>query len=196
MKFKFWSLFCATLLIFSTGCSSKKKKHDAFAEKPEAAAVMPKNVAKGTPSNQLSPKTPEQTKPPEAAVKVHHTLWSYRGLTGPEMWGDLKPEFQTCKSGKLQSPIDLKWAKPKKHGTITFQYNESPYQLMDNGHTVKAIFAPGNFVTINGDKYELVQMHFHSKSEHTISGKQYPLEAHFVHKDAKGNLAVIAVLFV
>jgi len=38
-------------------------------------------------------------------------------------------------------------------------------------------------------------MHFHSPSENHIRGKSYPLEAHLVHKDEDGNLAVIAVMF-
>jgi carbonic anhydrase len=40
-----------------------------------------------------------------------------------------------------------------------------------------------------------VQVHFHSPSEHTIAGKSFPLEAHFVHKNDKGELAVLGVLF-
>ena len=33
--------------------------------------------------------------------------WSYEGEEGPEHWADLAPSFQTCKLGRLQSPIDI-----------------------------------------------------------------------------------------
>ena len=39
------------------------------------------------------------------------------------------------------------------------------------------------------------QFHFHSPSENTINGQYYPLEAHFVHADQDGRLAVIGVMF-
>jgi len=40
-----------------------------------------------------------------------------------------------------------------------------------------------------------VQFHFHTPSEEKINGKTYPLVAHIVHKDDRGKLAVVAVLF-
>jgi carbonic anhydrase len=38
-------------------------------------------------------------------------------------------------------------------------------------------------------------VHFHAPSENQIMGKSYPLEAHFVHADPNGNLAVLAVMY-
>jgi carbonic anhydrase len=46
-----------------------------------------------------------------------------------------------------------------------------------------------------GRTFELKQFHFHSPSENTINGKHFPLEAHLVHADKDGNLAVVAVMF-
>ena len=43
-------------------------------------------------------------------------------------------------------------------------------------------------------RYNLLQFHFHTPSEHTVDGKQYAMEAHFVHQNKQGNLAVIGVL--
>jgi carbonic anhydrase len=40
----------------------------------------------------------------------------------------------------------------------------------------------------------LLQFHFHRPSEHTIGGKNFPMEVHFVHQHASGGLAVIGVL--
>jgi carbonic anhydrase len=48
---------------------------------------------------------------------------------------------------------------------------------------------------VDGADFELKQFHFHSPSENTIKGRSFPMEAHFVHADAKGNLAVVALMF-
>ena len=37
----------------------------------------------------------------------HAVHWSYAGTKGPEHWGDLSPNFAACKSGRMQSPIDI-----------------------------------------------------------------------------------------
>ena len=48
---------------------------------------------------------------------------------------------------------------------------------------------------LNSVNYQLLQFHFHAPSEHTVDGKTYPLEFHFVHRDSTGRLAVVG-LFV
>jgi carbonic anhydrase len=50
------------------------------------------------------------------------------------------------------------------------------------------------FVSGGGDHYDLVQLHFHKPSEEAIDGRHYAMVAHFVHRNAKGDLAVVAVL--
>lgn len=40
-----------------------------------------------------------------------------------------------------------------------------------------------------------MQFHFHTPSENHINGVTYPLEVHFVHKNAKGELLVVGVLY-
>ena len=49
-------------------------------------------------------------------------------------------------------------------------------------------------ITVGADHYELVQFHFHRPSEEQIHGKHYAMVAHLVHKNDKGELAVVAVL--
>jgi carbonic anhydrase len=48
---------------------------------------------------------------------------------------------------------------------------------------------------VDSIQFDLKQFHFHAPSEHLIQGTSYPMEAHFVHADKDGNLAVIAVMF-
>ena len=53
-------------------------------------------------------------------------------------------------------------------------------------------------LTLDGKRYDLVQFHIHTPSEHTVIGRQYPMEMQFVFisgdTDAT-SFAVVAVLF-
>jgi carbonic anhydrase len=51
-------------------------------------------------------------------------------------------------------------------------------------------------MTSHGKDYTLLQIHFHTPSEHVTNGKPAPMEAHFVHKAADGALAVLGVFYV
>ena len=53
---------------------------------------------------------------------------------------------------------------------------------------------PGNGITLDGTRFELLQFHFHHGSEHTLDGAQLPMEMHLVHRSDRGALAVIGVL--
>jgi carbonic anhydrase len=55
--------------------------------------------------------------------------------------------------------------------------------------------APGSLLRVGGKTYTLKQFHFHHPSEEHVNGKVLPLEAHLVHQDSEGRLAVAAVPF-
>jgi carbonic anhydrase len=52
------------------------------------------------------------------------------------------------------------------------------------------------YVTLAGVRYDLIQFHFHTPSEHRFEGRSTPLEMHLVHRDAAGSLLVIGVPLV
>ena len=132
---------------------------------------------------------------PVPGLPASHDLhWEYNGTTGPQSWGQLKPEFQACNTGSRQSPIDIRDGIKVQLEPIQFDYRPTPFRVIDNGHTVQVNLDPGNGITVSGHRYELVQFHFHRPSEERINGRQYEMVAHLVHKDAQGKLAVIAVL--
>jgi carbonic anhydrase len=124
---------------------------------------------------------------PAAASEQHH--WSYAGDEGPSHWGG------TCGSGKAQSPIDIRSAAAKSENLppLAIDYRPGALHIIDNGHTIQVNVEPGSSVVVGKDRYPLVQFHFHKPSEEMIDGRRFAMVAHFVHKDAKGNLAVIAV---
>ena len=133
---------------------------------------------------------------PYAAMAQEHPAheWGYTGSEGPEHWGDLTPEFATCKTGHSQSPVNIVGAKSAALPPIQFEYKPSPLHIINNGHTIEIIYAPGSFIKIGDKRYELKQFHFHHPSEETINGKHFPVELHLVHSDATGHLAVVSVL--
>jgi carbonic anhydrase len=122
-----------------------------------------------------------------------HT-WDYGDAHGPGHWGELKPEFAACKNGHHQSPIDIRNPQKADLPPILFDYNPSPLDIIDNGHTIMINYAAGSSISVGGKKYALKQFHFHRPSEEKIKGKGYDMTLHLVHADQDGNLAVVAVL--
>ncbi|WKL55154.1 carbonic anhydrase family protein [Pseudomonas kielensis] len=121
--------------------------------------------------------------------------WGYTAPSGPESWSELKSEYRLCTSGKEQSPIDI-------HDTVqagveppTFTYRPSTATVLNNGHTIQVSPQEPGGITLASGAYSLVQMHFHTPSEEKIQGRSYPLNAHLVHRNTAGELAVVALLF-
>jgi carbonic anhydrase len=129
----------------------------------------------------------QQANPPKA--------WSYTGPQGPAHWGTLNTDYAACKTGRHQSPIDIQHETPADLPAIQFSYVPAPLRILDNGHTIEVVVAPGSFIQVGEQKYELQQFHFHHPAEERIRGRSFPLVAHLVHKGTDGKLAVVAVLF-
>lgn len=99
-------------------------------------------------------------------------------------------------AGDSQSPINIepeKTERMKDEGKMELNYNKTVVDEVDNGHSIQ-VDDTGSAV-IDGRDFDLEQFHFHAKSEHTVDGKHYPIEAHFVNQAQDGRLAVIAVFF-
>lgn len=129
-----------------------------------------------------------------AWAQSHH--WSYVGKDGPAHWAELNGEFRACATGKTQSPINIDTHNVRTAAlpALQFDYKPSLLHIVDNGHTVQVDIDPGSSLAVGKDRYELVQFHFHHPSEERIDGKGADMVAHLVHRDAKGHLAVVAVL--
>lgn len=77
---------------------------------------------------------------------------------------------------------------------VSLNYSPSALNIIHNGHTIQANFQPGSSMTVGGKRYDLLQVHFHTPSEHAKAGERAAMEAHFVHKSAEGKLAVLGVM--
>ncbi|XP_070571843.1 carbonic anhydrase 7-like isoform X2 [Ptychodera flava] len=146
--------------------------------------------------------------------------WSYEGSNGPARWPSISPK---C-GGKRQSPINIVLAKSHPLKADDFEFDalvETPdgasLKLRNTGHGAQIDIVGGDYVMRGGGlpakQYKLAQFHWHwgsSKdrgSEHTIDGKRFAAECHFVFHDAKyrdlsaalpkeGAVAVVGIFLV
>jgi carbonic anhydrase len=128
------------------------------------------------------------------AAESHH--WSYEGATGPDKWGGLEAADAPCSTGDQQSPVDITGAIRAQQPSLKFGWGGRTDTIVNNGHTIQLNSAEGSTLRIGERSYALKQFHFHHPSEHHVDGKVFPMEAHFVHADANGGLAVIGVFIV
>ncbi len=121
--------------------------------------------------------------------------WSYHGEHGAEHWGEMAG-FETCKIGKVQSPINISTKATKKGppSPIKFNYKSTQAQVLNNGHTIQVNIPEGQSIEVGGKSYQFLQFHFHAPSEEGFDQKRFPMVAHLVHKSSEGQLAVVAVL--
>jgi carbonic anhydrase len=135
----------------------------------------------------------------DAPAAAHHegeVHWSYEGENGPQAWGKLKPEFNACALGKRQSPINIEDASTLQGPAepLLFNYTASSGTVVNNGHTIQVDLYGDNSITVRGSNYKLLQFHFHTPSEEQVNYRSSSMVAHLVHKNAEGQLAVVAVL--
>jgi carbonic anhydrase len=124
-----------------------------------------------------------------------HAHWSYSGATGPEHWASEDATFAACGIGKHQSPINIVKTVREALPLIEFAYQPIPLTVTDTGHSFQVNAPAGSGgISVGGEHYDLVQFHFHRPSEEEIHGHRYAMVAHLVHKNSKGDLAVVAVL--
>uniref|UniRef100_A0A0E0ELM3 Carbonic anhydrase n=1 Tax=Oryza meridionalis TaxID=40149 RepID=A0A0E0ELM3_9ORYZ len=118
---------------------------------------------------------------------------------GPQNWGSLKPEWATCSSGKMQSPINLgllDLTLAPGLGNLNYTYQNANASVVNRGHDIMVRFdGDAGSLMINGTAYQLRQLHWHTPSEHTIDGRRYDMELHMVHLNAQNQAAVIGILY-
>ena len=126
-----------------------------------------------------------------------HSEWSYAGETSPEHWAEIEKNSD-C-SGKYQSPIniiDINVIEKKddsSRNTLFYSPKTILTKVRNNGHTVQFDFDKGDSICSSDAHYDLIQIHFHEPSEHTVNGVRYPIETHFVHQSKEGDYTVLAI---
>ncbi|MBS0344149.1 MAG: carbonic anhydrase family protein [Proteobacteria bacterium] len=100
---------------------------------------------------------------------------------------------------QAQSPIDIvtghaQPALDNEPREIVLRHLDVSGTAEDNGHAVQ-FNTHATDATIRGRFFRMTQFHMHAPSEHTIDGRHFPLEGHFVFKAQDGRLAVIGVMY-
>ncbi len=127
-------------------------------------------------------------------------VFAYSGAFGPLFWGDIQPRSgqgaNACASGSSQSPIDFQMAEigPGNAGDIEIHYSPAELKIENLGTTLEVPYENGSYIMLDGDRYDLLQFHFHTPSEHTVEGASYPLEIHFVHRLSDTQFAVLGAM--
>jgi carbonic anhydrase len=152
---------------------------------------------------------PSWSAEPEAGAGSHAahgagaSYWDYDGDEGPARWGQLSPDYRACAEGRSQSPIDLPAVDLDEVETGMRDFNpadfeahpdERPEEVVNNGHTIQVDIEDGASLLIGDERFQLDQFHFHAPSEHTVAGRELPMELHLVHRSEAGVFAVVGVL--
>ncbi len=126
------------------------------------------------------------------------------GLAAPALANEGKLDYDhqekwSAALDRAQSPIDIVTASATPASgdepqALEFRLSDDVDKVEDNGHAVQ-VDTHATQAQIRGRHFSLAQFHFHAQSEHTIDGRHYPLEGHFVFKAQDGRLAVVGVMF-
>lgn len=149
----------------------------------------------------------------EAASET--AAWGYTGYKGPLYWGTVYAPGETeedgsyqsynlCLNGETQSPISATSINKTQPISWGFTPGKVSGTVINNGHAIAMGSLDGpkllgnSTLSIGGTQYNLVQLHFHSPSEHRrwVNGTYAnfdPVEMHLVHESSSGALAVIGV---
>ncbi|MBV9302692.1 MAG: carbonic anhydrase family protein [Acidobacteriaceae bacterium] len=135
---------------------------------------------------------------PQSLRAQWKTPWDYEGPRGAEHWSELDRGYAVCNTGKEQSPIDIRNAEKSALPAVRFEYKSEPLKyLINNGHTIRVNYhdspGTGNFLVVGGERYQLMQFHFHHPSEEYVNGKSYAMVVHLMHQSADGKIAGVAV---
>ncbi|KAF8791601.1 Carbonic anhydrase-related protein 10 like protein [Argiope bruennichi] len=116
--------------------------------------------------------------------------WTYDGISGPDYWGLLNPEWKLCNRGRRQSPIDIEPSillYDPGMGKVEVDKQKVNGTLKNTGHSVRfRLDSTSPAVMVNGGplsyKYRVHEILLHygrtddKGSEHTISGHAFPAE--------------------
>ncbi|MBF0441104.1 MAG: carbonic anhydrase family protein [Oligoflexales bacterium] len=98
----------------------------------------------------------------------------------------MDPSFLACEAGKYQSPIDIKKVVTSPElKPVTFSYFPGVYTIENKGYTFSLRASGGPYITVDGGRYDLEEIVFHSPSEHKINSTPFDMEIQLMHINNK-----------
>lgn len=168
------------------------------------AFMLLSGIAQGVPlERKLAPKKGGGGEPAAAEWTYRRTSTNGQQPYGPSDWHKGYPD---C-GKKAQSPIDLAadletvvkgsayelkfYPNECKSDELLFQADERVWEILFGG------CSDVPHVEFKGERYNLLQIHIHSPSEHMIGGSEHSAEIHWVHvkEGTEDQLLVVGVLF-
>jgi carbonic anhydrase len=116
-------------------------------------------------------------------------LISLQATAGPAV-----PE-NVCSTGLSQSPINIDSVIEAALPDLEFKYKFTQMTVEGNkaiNFEARPDSADNLLLEIDTVRYPLENIHMHNPSGHTLAGKYYPMEIHFVHTSIEGNRVIVA----
>jgi carbonic anhydrase len=120
--------------------------------------------------------------------------WFFASVVFVWLHAHATPE-NVCATGLSQSPIDIDTVIEEVLPELEFKYKFTQMKVQrDTAKNYLATPSPDDQLLLEIDtvRYPLENIHIHNPSGHTLVGKYYPIEIHFVHKSIEGNRVVVA----
>ena len=101
-----------------------------------------------------------------------------------------------CSAGRLASPIELTDAASAEFKAVRIAYRPQDLAVLNTGHTIQVNSRPGNYIELDGERFELLEYHFHRPAGPPGGAKAAAMALRLVHRNAAGALAVLSVNMV
>ena len=190
-----------TGIILFIGQGIDKREEEAkiqLAKEAEAIlAAATKNQQQAAKKNELSETDSKKTKVADDSSPRKGAIlpYGYSGPQAPWRWSDIQENWQLCGKGKKQSPIDISGARiDPKLKALKFNYQHGATILSLANQTLQGSVEFGSWLDIDGDRYDLKKITFHTPSEHRIHGLPYEMEIQLHHQELSGKTASVALL--
>ena len=138
----------------------------------------------------------ENIKPEASVGKPNESddRWGYTGTIAPWRWMDLDPAWSLCGKGKAQSPIDIAAAKTDNNlKGLRLHYRHGTTRFSLHNQTVQGDIETGSWMDIDGERFDLNTVSFHTPGEHLINGLPFEMEIQWSHSELSGKKVILAL---
>lgn len=126
---------------------------------------------------------------PAADEKCAPIFTYEEGPNGPSRWGGV------CRTGKLQSPIDIRGAEKMGIPAIVVNYKSSDVQVKNdcNHYRIQVKFPGTDWLKFGKKPFFLSEISFHQPGENAVGGKRPRMSIDLVHLSAEANFLIVEI---